>query len=817
MPLRKALQFLSGRPPRDGDGGGSTREFLDTSRWVSIAIFVITVAAIVLISSAGSSTTLLPVLPNHLAQVRVAASAPFSFESRLKTEQTRNQILDRVPPVYQIETTPYQLFETHLRELLADLTAYEQTLPKAAPSGPASAGPAAPGGRPAGAPSSPPTGRAEIAPLTRPEVPPAIAVLTERFNAKGPYRVAPEDIAALLTLGPAEVRGTLVENGLATLREIYREGVHDSIGGATTTGSVSLYQLRRPDGRVSEGRVLSLEDALTYLRVNLATESVSRTATRALFNVFRNGLTPNLVYDRDGTARLQQQALTSVKPAVVAIPRGRVIIEPGDRVTPEQYETLEAYRQFLDTSGSGALDAGLQLFGRMLLVLSMLMASVFYIRLEDPETLQSNVRLGLLALVVIFNLALVRGSYSLASLPYFVENFSAAALLPYIAPTALAPLIVTILIDTGSAIFMALLISIFTGVIYGNRLDLVVLTFLASMIGLIYCRDVRKRGRIVKAAGFGGLAVACFALLIGIADQTPPDTVLRQMGAGIATGLGTGVIVAGLLPVLESLFKRTTDITLLELTDFNHPLLRLMQLEAPGTYHHSLMVAQLAENAASSIGANPLLSRVCALFHDIGKTTKPDYFTENQRDRSSPHDKHSPAHSALIIKNHVKDGLDLALKHRLPRSVLEVIRQHHGTTLVQYFYQRAQSESRAPAAGKKSGLPPPTVAEAAYRYEGPRPQSKEAAIIMLADAVEAASRSARQITPAHLGELIERIVAERIADGQLDEAPVTFEDIGKIKTSFTFTLLNMLHSRIAYPAAEEPPATEERDPGARAR
>ncbi|MDD3180184.1 MAG: HDIG domain-containing protein [Opitutaceae bacterium] len=779
------------------------REFWETNRFVSLAIFVVTVAAIVLISSAGSSTTLLPVLPNQLAQIRVTASAAFSYQSRLKTELTREQILNRVPPVYQIELTPYQQFETHVRELLADLSAYEQSLLKPAPDGAAhpAPSPAAPfRPRIAPAPFLPP----EISPPSTPEAPLALISIKDRFNANGPYRLTAEDIAALLTVGNSQARSALVENGLANLREIYNEGVHDGFGGGSTPDSVSLFQLRNPNGDVHESRVMSLEDALTYLRVNLSTEGLSRPANRAVFNLFRNGLTPNLVYDREATSRLQQQAVAGLKTSLVTVERGQTIISPGDRVTPEQYEMLEAYRHFLESSGSAALDQGLQLFGRVLLVLAMVMASVFYIRLEDPETLQRNGRLGLLALVVIFNLALVRGSYSLASLPYFVDNFSAAALLPYIAPTALAPLIVTILIDTGSATFMALLISIFTGVIYGNRLDLVVLTLLASMVGLFYCRNVRKRGRIVKAAGFGGLTVACFALLIGISDQTPPGTVLRQMGAGIATGLFTGVLVAGLLPVLESLFKRTTDITLLELTDFNHPLLRLMQMEAPGTYHHSLMVAQLAENAANAVGANPLLARVCSLFHDIGKTARPEYFTENQRERANPHDKHAPAHSALVIKSHVRDGVDLAVKHRLPRAVVDAIQQHHGTTLIQYFYQRAKNERPPLPATDPAG-----VAESAYRYDGPKPQFREAAIIMLADAVEAASRSLRKVTPPALGEIIDRITAERIANGQLDDAPLTFEDIGKIKTSFTFTLLNMLHSRIAYPPAEELPAAKE--------
>jgi cyclic-di-AMP phosphodiesterase PgpH len=416
------------------------------------------------------------------------------------------------------------------------------------------------------------------------------------------------------------------------------------------------------------------------------------------------------------------------------------------------------------------------------------------------------------------NLALVRANYSLGGSEFFVRNGSWASTLPYIAPTAFAPLIVAILIDAGSGIFMALLISIFTGVIYGNRLDLLVLTFLASLVAIYFGRDARRRGRLVRAAGMGGFTVAAFAALIGFANQTPLDILLRQMGAGLGTGVLTGVGVVGLLPVLESLFKRTTDITLLELTDYNHPLLRHMQLEAPGTYHHSLVVAQLSENAANVIGANPLLARVCALFHDVGKTPNAHFFSENQRDRSDPHADLAPAESARIIKQHVPDGIELAHKHHLPRAVIDVIQQHHGTTLVRFFYQRAVDASRTPfptLARKRSSSTElshpicsepdrPLPSQLAFRYDGPKPQFKESAIISLADGVEATTRSLRQVRAEELQETINRIIGERIADGQLDDAPLTLEEITRIKNSFQFTLLNMLHSRVAYPPAEKP-------------
>ncbi len=800
MSVRNQFKLLLGGlgPRRSGSAAphahSAMREFLDRSRLVAAVIFLVTVVAIVLISSAGMTTTHLTVSPGQVATVRVTASAPFSYKSEERTLAAQEQFLSRVPPIYRLDSEALQRFEPAVRDLLAQLASYEAA-------------------HPAG--SAPALSFARNTPL---------AALASSFNARGPYNVTADELAALLTAGDAKVRAAIFETGLATLRDLYAEGVADSSLATSVPGSAIVFQIARPTGEVGTRPVQSLENAFTLLRVSLATDGVPRAAQMVLFRLFRQGLAPNVIFDRAATAARQADATRRLQPVTVNVVRGQTIIEAGDRVTPEQFEMFQAHRKYLLAHTDTELNEGLTLFGRVLLVLAMVLASLIYIRIEDAETLRSNVRCGLLALVVIGNLALIRANYSLGGAEFFLRDAAWASALPYVAPTALAPLIVAILIDAGSGIFMALFISIFTGVIYGNRLDLLVLTFLASLVAIYFCRDARRRGRVVRAAGAGGLIIAAFAALIGIADQTSVETLIRQMTAGLATGIITGVAVVGLLPVLESLFKRTTDITLLELTDYNHPLLRRMQLEAPGTYHHSLVVAQLSENACNAIGAHPLLARVCALLHDIGKVNNASYFGENTRDRTSPHSAQSPLESAQIIKHHVADGVELAHKHNLPRAVIDVIQQHHGTTLVRFFYERAVAESRAPFAPKispleRSGAPrrgesdqqplasAPTalVPETAFRYDGPRPQFKESAVISLADGVEAASRSLRTATPEALHELIDRIVRERIDEKQLDEAPLTFEEITKIKNSFQFTLLNMLHSRVAYPASEQPP------------
>jgi putative nucleotidyltransferase with HDIG domain len=780
--------LLSPRRVRKTAEVSAALEFLEKNRAIAALIFIATVAAIVLISSVGVTTADLPVLPNQLAAVRIVASMPFSYVSVERTRIAREQFRNQVPPVYKLDFSPMQQFEKSLRELLAQLEKIEHDYTH---------------------------------PAQRDARQKALEKIVDDFTAGGLYRTSVDDVAMILSLGDAKARFSIIENGIATLHEINDEGVHNSSLASAEPGAITVFQIMKGNGDIAQRPVQSLDEALTFLRINLAAEGISRETTLALFRIFENGVTPNLVYDPTATWLLQEEALKSLKPVVVSVVRGQTILEPGLRVTPEQYEMLVAQRRFLLDSGNVEMNEDLQLFGRVLLVLAMVWASVIYIRIEDRETLQSNGRLALLALVVIINLALVRLTYTLSGLPYFIEHDTTASILPYTVPTAFAPIIVAILIDAGSGIFMALLVSIFASVIYGNRLDLLVLTFLASLVAIFSCRGLRKRSRVVRAAILGGLVVAIFALLIGVVDQLRPLAVLEQMAAGLGTGLFTGVAIVGLLPVLEGLFKRTTDITLLELSDFNHPLLRLLQMEAPGTYHHSLIVAQLAENAANTIEANPLLARVCAQFHDIGKIGKPEYFSENQRNGFNPHEANNPSLSALIIKSHVKDGVDLALKHKMPKPVIDVILQHHGNTLLRYFFERAKQETRVPFGSVTPFSPqekanPPRrgdtipsleskVSEVTYRYDGPKPQFKESAIIMLADGVEAASRSLRKVTPQHLSELIEQIVRERITDGQLDETPLTFEEITKIKSSFNFTMLNMLHSRVAYPPSEGKP------------
>ncbi|MGE9297424.1 MAG: HD family phosphohydrolase, partial [Puniceicoccales bacterium] len=491
--------------------------------------------------------------------------------------------------------------------------------------------------------------------------------------------------------------------------------------------------------------------------------------------------------------------------SMVRFQQGQVIVEPGNVITPEQVEAVAAYRQQLSTSKEIGWGLDSTLVQRSLMTIVLMVCGILFMETVFSLSGRSNRRFGLIATVLIVNLLLLRVIQQLGEAPMFGANASLMALLPFGAPVAVGAITMAIMVGTRPAALMSLSVSALHSLMWGGSIDMFLVSFLGGMVAIHYARDIRLRGKLMRAALTSGLAVALVAAFMGFLNELAPITVGQQVLTSIGAGLVTGIIVIGLLPIMEHIFKYTTDITLLELTDFNHPLLRKLQMEAPGTYHHSLMVANLAERAANEVGANALLCRATSLFHDIGKTVKPEYFTENQHEGYNPHDELTPAMSALIIKSHVKEGVDLAKQNKLPEVFVDVIRQHHGTTLIKYFFNKAQNRQQQTVLPLQSGISNPPfdgrdeVDESTFRYEGPKPQFLESAIIFFADAVEAASRSLKKVTPQSVEELVDSIFSQRLDDGQLDNAPMTVQQIRKVRDSFCFTLLNMLHSRVQYP------------------
>jgi len=448
---------------------------------------------------------------------------------------------------------------------------------------------------------------------------------------------------------------------------------------------------------------------------------------------------------------------------------------------------------------------------KFLLCLLIFVTAVAQLWINHPDTLRSNSRLTLVFGVLLFQLAAIKIVLAQAAMGRIDLQ-----LVPLLVPYAFAPLVLSVLLGKNHGLYAAVFSSLWGALLVG-RIDpiFLVISLITGFIAVYVTIQVRRRSRLIRAGVYVGIATWILAAAFGqigpIVLESIGLTDWKMIGyqslAAIATGFGTAILVSGILPILENLFRITTDISWLEMSDMNHPLLKRLSLEAPGTYHHSLAVANLSEAAAEAVGANPTMSRVCAYFHDIGKLVKPDYFTENLRPGHNPHDELTPTMSALIIIAHVKEGVDLALKNNLNSEIVDVIKQHHGDSLVGYFYQRAlQQQNDAKLGGKIMNMRAediPEVREESFRYPGPPPQTKESAIISLADAVESASRSMERPTPQRIEDLINGLVDDRIASHQLDEAPLTMAEIRKIAESFRFSLVNMLHARIAYPSKRE--------------
>jgi hypothetical protein len=339
------------------------------------------------------------------------------------------------------------------------------------------------------------------------------------------------------------------------------------------------------------------------------------------------------------------------------------------------------------------------------------------------------------------------------------------------------------------ALPFALAAAFMTAFIFENRFEMFLFFLLSGMVGACLVRDCTERGTLIKAGLKVGLVnvivVTALRMFTGSAFQA---SLVWDWAFGLLGGVSSGILTTGFTPVVEMTFAYTTGIKLLELANLDRPILRKLMLEAPGTYHHSVIVGSMGEAAAATIGANPLLAKVSGYYHDIGKIKKPLYFIENQEARKNRHDKLAPSMSSLILTSHVRDGAEIARRDKLGEAIVDIIQQHHGTSLITYFYEKAK---------KLKGEDMVNVEH--FRYPGPKPQTKEAGLVLLADSVEAASRTLENPTPARIKGLVKRIIDNAFLDGQLDESELTLKDLTKITDSFNKILNGIYHHRIDYP------------------
>ncbi len=543
-------------------------------------------------------------------------------------------------------------------------------------------------------------------------------------------------------------------------------------------------QLRR-----DYSNILTTGEAQELLVVHMASLSDLRQAERRkLASIGARFVEPTLTFDFAGTKRERAEARRSVDAVYYQVQRGKTIVRAGDEIDENGLRQLQILASEQDQRWglAGAI-------GALLLAGVLLLIQWYLLRPSRTSEAWRRQSFAMVGIVIVGHLALARVAFFVArvfSEQLVAAPFSNTTSYFYAVPFAGVAVLILLLEHTPTALLASALFAIALGVMTGN-LQLAVFCLLSCLAAILGLFQYKRRtalfalGLLVGSVNF--VTVLAIDLLAG--RYFPPSTFSFDLLCAFLGGASVSIVVSFLLPALEALFHRTTDIRLLELVNNNVPVLRQLALEAPGTYHHSVVVGSLSEAAAEAIGANAVFCRTAAMYHDIGKLTKVNYFVENQIG-GNKHDNLSPRMSALIIASHVKEGIEMGKEIDLPQEIVDVIPQHHGTKLITYFYQKAK-EHQDLALGE--------VTEEEFRYPGPKPQTKEAGIIMIADAVEAASRTLDEPSPARLKGMIRQIIDYIFLDGQLNECDLTLRDLEKIAQSFLRALMGIHHQRVSYP------------------
>ena len=513
------------------------------------------------------------------------------------------------------------------------------------------------------------------------------------------------------------------------------------------------------------------------------------TARRSLGELLASLVVPNMDYNESETDARRKLAREAVPESMAVVERGRPIVSKGETVTPIKSALLAAAAR-QHPLGQRALE----MIGTVVVV--TLLVLVLWQYLLRYQRRHIRVRRHFLLQIVCFfiTIALARFFFTMGSaMSHWLttDPFNERMAYYYLAPLAVGAVLVTILTDAHAAFVFSSAMTVLIGVLSGN-VYLAAYTLLSSAGAIYHLQHCRDRSSLVKAGLWIGFVNAAAAIALDLLGANDPRVPLAAFDAfcGFVSGLLAAMVGSIVLPMFEWLFEITTNFKLLELSNLNLPLLKQLAERAPGTYHHSIVVGLLAEAGCEGIGADALFARVACLYHDIGKTVRPTYFVENQSYMENRHDRLSPRMSSIVLANHVKQGIEIAREHKLPPRVAAIIPEHHGTGLMKYFYFKARKESEDPDAA---------TLEHEFRYPGPKPQSKEAAIIMIADSAEAAARTVPDPTPPKLRNMIDTIIERIRDDGQFDECDVTLRELRIVADRFVRVLMGIHHHRIAYP------------------
>ncbi|MDE5413899.1 HD family phosphohydrolase [Alkalihalobacterium chitinilyticum] len=652
--------------------------------------------------------------------------APITVENKIATEQKRREVLEAVQPVYALKKEYAQMQVEKINDIFDLIHLVNEE-------------------------------------MTKTELEAEAGQETEKLSLEERLTYVQEVISSGTTndLSDETVRTLLLSS--SSQLQVARE---------TTTNAVHSVMSERI-------AINDLAQAKRSVRDKIAILTVSNRLHDAMIETAQFAIIPNYIYDDKATERLQQEAVESVEPVIIR--EGQLLVKQGELINHEIYEQLRMV---------GLLDDAFNIFpylGLALLVLLMVGMLSYY--LNEAQTSVKTNNSHLLMFILIFFIGV-----SVMKITSLIERLDIVAV-GLIVPVAVGAMLLTTLIHQRIALFSSIFFAIIASIIFNNdavgtfNFTFGVYILFSCFAGVYFLGRSTSMTRILKAGLFVSFInmVTILSILFLKGFQQNWIEVGMYLGFAFLSGFIAAVLTLGLVPFFEAGFGILSTTKLIELSNPNHPLLRRILLEAPGTYHHSVVVGNLAEAACESIGANGLLARVGSYYHDIGKTKRPHFFIENQMKIDNPHDKISPQLSKTIIISHPYDGADMLKEYKMPKEIIDIAEQHHGTTLLKYFYHKANQETDQ------------TIPEEQFRYPGPKAQTKEAAIVGIADCIEAAVRSLTKPTPDKILAMIRKIVTDRLEDGQFNECDLTLKELDKVAVSMYETLQGTFHSRIEYP------------------
>ncbi len=573
---------------------------------------------------------------------------------------------------------------------------------------------------------------------------------------------------------------TLFKQAEMILNSIYNKGIlsidsnlpfKDSI--AVRTGYVDRIE--------STGNYIFFDDAKNNVSRDINKLNYPADIENALIEYTIYFLSPNLQYSAELTDEEIEQAKSNVSKYTDIVNENERIIAKHERISKETKLKIESYKE---AKGEAIGEEGLMLqgVGKFIHIALLISLLVMYLYLFRKRIFYDNQKLLLISMLIVL----------VSFMTFLVNQVSVPAPVQFLIFIPAASMLLTIMFDSRVGFYTTVILTLVTGALRGNDYTFMAMNFIAGGIAVYTVRDIKNRSQIFRSFLFILLGYFLTILAFGLERFAPWDVMLIEFAFAASNALISPVLTYGLLIFFEKMFKITTDLTLLELSNFDRPLLKDLARKAPGTFNHSMTIGTIAEAAAEKIKANPLLARVGAYYHDIGKTITPQNFVENQLDNSNIHENLKPEQSVNLIKSHVQEGINLAIENGLPQEIIDFIPMHHGTSIMSYFYEKAKERDGEDEVNEKD-----------FRYPGPKPNSKETAIIMLADGCESAVRSIDEPDPTKVENVIANIFKSRINDKQLDESPITFADLTKMKEAFVGILLGQHHRRIKYPNQEE--------------